>query len=156
MAAQETIPTIATVGLSAGDRARLEAIGHALEARVRHVGSALEEGVLDELAALRPSIVVSFEEYPNSAAPLALMDLGAVLVGRPNPRTAWEVLDGFNALLVETGSHDAVTRALRDLVEDAEVRVELGTNGRESARFHHSVNADEFVAQLESIARTPV
>lgn len=153
---EEVVRTIATVGMSAADRRRLETIGHGLEARVRHVGSALGDGVLDELAALRPSVVVSFEEYPNSAAPLALMDLGAAFVGRPNPRTAWEVLDGFNALLVDTASDDAVTRALRDLVEDAAVRAELARNGRESARFHHSANADEFAAQLESIARTPV
>ncbi|GIT81022.1 hypothetical protein LLS1_26910 [Leifsonia sp. LS1] len=155
-APEHPIARLISVGFSARDRARLERIAYGLEASIRHVDSALDTGAIERIAAERPTAVISDEEYPNSAAPLALMGIGAVYVGRANPRTAWEVLDGYNALLVDTASDDALRRALRDIVDDAQVRKELAANGWASNDHHHRRTAADLADALSSIARRAV
>jgi len=151
----DAAPLIATVGLSHGDRSRVDREVLSRSGRTEHFDP-LDPAVLQRLAASSPSVVVSFEEHANSLAPLAMMALGAAYVGRPNPRTAWEVLDGYNALLVDPSSADGVGRALEDLMGDEDVRVELAANGRDTAERFAGVNAVEMMSALNSIARIAV
>lgn len=151
----DPIPLVVTVGMAQRDRTRLEREVLRRHGRVDHVDR-LDAAGLERLAAAGPSVIVSLEEYPNSLAPLAMMSLGAAYVGRPNPRTNWEVLDGYNALLVDPSSHAAVDRALDDLLGDQSVRAELGANARDTAQRFARVNADEMLSALRSIARTAV
>ncbi len=153
---EHAVAQLLSVGFSERDRARLERIAHELEASIRHVDTALDVGAIERIAEQRPTAVISNEEYANSAAPLALMGLGAAYVGRPNPRTAWEVLDGYNALVVDTASDEAVARALRDIVEDPRVREELASNGWASGEHHHRQAAADLADALSSIARRAV
>lgn len=149
------VPLIATVALSPQDRRRLDREVLGRNGRVEHFNR-LDEGELERLAAARPSVVVSFAEHPSSLAPLAMMSLGAAYVGRPNPRTSWEVLDGYNAILIDPTSRSALGRALDDLMGDEGVRAELAANALDSARRFAGINADEMLSALQSIARTPV
>jgi hypothetical protein len=84
------------------------------------------------------------------------MATGAAYNGTPNPRTAWEVLDGYNALLVDRHSDEAIGRALDDVLGDIAIRSELARNGRRSARRAAELAAAELPGVLRSIARVPV
>ncbi len=150
------VPLVVTVGLDPRQRARLDALVYSRDARLQHV--AHDDVVADpsRIAALRPAVVVSLEEHTHSAVPLLLMGLGGAYVGTPNPRTTWEVLDGYNALLVDPHSDEALGRALDDLLGDEANRAELAANGRRSGERAAALASSELLGALQSIARVPV
>lgn len=150
------VPLVVAVGLDEGDRARLDAIVYGKEARLHHIADVDAPDLLERVRELRPAAVVALSEFPNSLVPLSLMATGAAYIGTPNPRTAWEVLDGYNALLVDRGSDEAIGRALDDVLDDAGVRAELARNGRRSAARAAELAAAELPDVLRSIARVPV
>lgn len=146
---------VVTIGADETARATVDRIAAGAGARVEHRDS--EPATGDELAALRdagPRAVVSFVEADNSLVPLALMSTGAVLIARPNPRTTFEVLDGYNALLFT--DLDGLSRSLFDVLDDDAVHAEVSANGLESARRHASAAPHEVARALRSIAETNV
>ncbi|MFE4469952.1 glycosyltransferase [Leifsonia sp. NPDC056824] len=150
------VPLIVTVGLDAAGRARLDGLVYARGARVEHLTEADVVEDAARLAALRPAVVIALGEFAHSAVPLSLMAAGGAFVGAANPRTTWEVLDGYNALLVDPGSDEALGRALDDLLGDATHRAELAANGRRSAERAAALAPQELLGALRSIARVPV
>ncbi|RDV45524.1 hypothetical protein DOE76_06750 [Leifsonia sp. ku-ls] len=153
---QPGVALVVAVGLGEADRARIDALVYGREARVHHIADADAADLLEQVRELRPAAVLTLDEYPNSLVPLALMAAGAAYIGTPNPRTSWEVLDGYNALLVDRHSDEAIGRALDDVLGDAEVRAELARNGRRSAVRAAQLAAAELPDVLRSIARVPV
>ncbi|MDN4598397.1 glycosyltransferase [Leifsonia virtsii] len=154
--AAAAVPLVVTVGLDASARLELDRAVHQRDARVQHLADAQAADLSERVRELRPSVVVTFEEFPNSLVPLSLMATGAAYVGRPNPRTSWEVLDGYNALLVDPADGAALGRALDDLLGDDDVRSELAANGRRSAERAAALTGEELAASLRSIARVSV
>lgn len=149
-------PVVVAVALGEQDRARIEAIVRGSGARLHHIPDADAADLPERVRELRPAAVIALEEFPNSLTPLALMGTGAAYIGTPNPRTSWEVLDGYNALLVDPGSDEAIARALEDVLGDPEVRAELTRNGRRSAVRAAELAAAELPGVLRSIARVSV
>jgi glycosyltransferase involved in cell wall biosynthesis len=145
-----------TVGLDASTRLELDRAVHQRDARIQHLADAQAADLSERVRELRPSVVVTFDEFPNSLVPLSLMATGAAYVGRPNPRTSWEVLDGYNALLLDPADGAALGRALDDLLGDDDVRSELAANGRRSAERAAALTGAELAAALRSIARVSV
>ena len=146
---------VVTIGADETARATVDRIAVGAGARVEHRDCEPTTG--EELAALRdagPRAVVSFVEADNSLVPLALMSTGAVLIARPNPRTTFEVLDGYNALLFT--DLDGLSRSLFDVLDDDAVHAEVSANGLESARRHASAAPHEVARALRSIAETNV
>lgn len=146
---------VVTIGADETARATVDRIAAGAGARVEHRDCEPTTG--EELAALRdagPRAVVSFVEADNSLVPLALMSTGAVLIARPNPRTTFEVLDGYNALLFT--DLDGLSRSLFDVLDDDAVHAEVSANGLESARRHASAAPHEVARALRSIAETNV
>lgn len=150
------IPLVVAVGLDAGERERIDNLVYAREARVEHLADAEAADIAERVAALNPAVVIALGEFPNSLLPLSLMACGGAYIGTPNPRTSWEVLDGYNALLVDRGADEAIGRALDDLLDDVAVRRELAMNGRRSAERAAALAAEELPDVLRSIARVSV
>ena len=84
--------------------------------------------------------------------PLRFMSTGAAMVGRPSDRLRYEVMDGYNALLVDDVA--ALTRALDSVLGDGAVRAELGENGRTTAERVHAQVAPAMSRAVEATAAT--
>lgn len=93
----------------------------------------IDRAVLDAVAAAEPRVVVCFMAFEHALAPLALAGLGGAFVGAPSIGAAHEVMDGYNALLVDPERPDRVLSALRDLLERDDVVDELEANARRTA-----------------------
>lgn len=146
---------VVTIGADAEGRATVDRIAGAAGARVEHrdaVPSTRAE--LEALQDAAPRAVVSFGEADNSLVPLALMSTGAAFLARPNPRTTFEVLDGYNALLFT--DLEGLARSLFDVLDDDDVLAEVSGNGLESARRHAAAAPHEVARALRSAAETNV
>jgi hypothetical protein len=111
---------------------------------------------LGEIAASSPRVVIALAEYDSSLTPLALMAMGAAYVGRLNDKTRYEVLDGYNSLLVDPSSTTAVSTAIGDLFDDDRVWRDLAANGRATTERLHALNAREMSRILAGIADNAV
>jgi hypothetical protein len=151
-----TVPRVVSVGLAAAQRADLDQIVHAHGGETTHVGEDLDRAQLETIAGLGPRAIVTSAEWPNSLAPLALMSTGGVLVGRANEKTRYEVLDGYNALLIDPSDTSRLGQTLADLLSDEQMWSELRGNGLASAQKAYAACTPALVAALGSIAVTPV
>jgi GT2 family glycosyltransferase len=115
-----------------------------------------DAALVERMRAALPRVVVSWQEYQHSLAPLALMATGAAFVGRHNDRTKYEVLDGYNALLVAPGSLSATMAAVNDVMNDEDVWKQLTDNGRASAERAGEQNAHDMDRVLRSIAESSI
>ena len=148
---------VVTVGLDASTRAAVDAAAARHSAPVRHFDETEPTGAtLAEINALAPRVVVALAEYDTSLTPLALMGVGAAFVGRLNDKTRYEVLDGYNSLLVDPASAPAIRTAIDDLFGDDRVWRDLGANGRGTAERLHDLNAREMSRILATIADSAV
>lgn len=149
--------TILAVGAQKAQQQLLDQFAKEHALQVIHCTEAdLSDTKIAALRAERPRAVVSFLQSSNSLAGLALMSIGAGYVGYMNDKTRYEVLDGYNALLVNPGDDAAMLRSLQDVVTDDQVWQELRRNGHETAARYASNNAVQFVGAIEAIARTAV
>ncbi len=59
------------------------------------------------------------------------------------------VRDGYNGLLIEPRERKALSKALRTLIDDEELRLTMGRNGRESAkREFDNVSSCQQIARI--------
>lgn len=110
---------------------------------------------LVELQSICPRAVVLLSQQSNSLLPLSLMSLGGAFISVINDKTRYEVLDGYNALLVEPGNAESIDKPLGDILDDA-VWKQLRENGFATAQRYASMNAQQMKSTIESIARTAV
>lgn len=110
---------------------------------------------LAELRKLRPRAVALLSQQSNSLLPLALMSLGGGFISVINDTTRYEVLDGYNALLIEPSDITSIAKPLGDILDD-EVWKQLRENGFNTAHRYASSNAQQMKSTIESIARTAV
>jgi GT2 family glycosyltransferase len=149
--------SVVTVGLTATARATVDAVARELAVPVLHVDDVEPSAAtLGEIAASSPRVVIALAEYDSSLTPLALMAMGAAYVGRLNDKTRYEVLDGYNSLLVDPSSTTAVSTAIGDLFDDDRVWRDLAANGRATAERLHALNAREMSRILAGIADNAV
>ncbi|MFC0036940.1 glycosyltransferase [Actinomadura rayongensis] len=82
------------------------------------------------------------------------MARGLPVVTTPNPAAAKLVEEAGAGFVVPYGDPEAVADAVRKLHNDAELRADLGKRGHETAlaRYHWPIQAESFVAHLESWA----
>jgi GT2 family glycosyltransferase len=147
--------SIATVGLSASGRAAVDALASERKVAVLHLDDAEPDAAaLAGLRAFRPCVVVAPGRYDTSLTPLALMGLGAAFVGRIDDKTRFEVLDGYNSLLVADESD--IRRAVGDILDDDAVWRELSGNGRLTAERLHELNGPEMSRIIHGIAANAV
>lgn len=110
---------------------------------------------LAELYELSPRAVVLLSQQPNSLLPLTLMSLGGGFISVINDKTRYEVLDGYNALLIEPGDVISIDKPLEDILDD-NVWKQLRENGFNTAQRYALSNAQQMKSTIESIARTAV
>lgn len=110
---------------------------------------------LAELYKLSPRAVVLLSQQPNSLLPLTLMSLGGGFISVINDKTRYEVLDGYNALLIEPGDVASIDKPLEDILDD-NVWKQLRENGFNTAQRYALSNAQQMKSTIESIARTAV
>jgi len=89
----------------------------------------VDDAVVERLRELRPRVLVCLTAFATSLEPLVLMSLGAAFVGVPNDKTAFEVMDGFNALLVAPDDTATLIERVRGLLEDEAAYAGLRQNG---------------------------
>jgi hypothetical protein len=148
---------VATVGLDAATRAGVDSVAAELSIPVLHVDEVEPAAAtLADIAAFAPRVIVALAEYDTSLTPLALMGLGAAYVGRINDKTKFEVLDGFNSLLLGASTPSGVRTALRDILDDDTVWRDLSANGRATAERLHDLNGRGMSRILADIADTAV
>lgn len=97
-------------------------------ARIDYVEYPAGPDQLRELVTAGPRAIICLAEFSSSLEPLLLMACGAALIARAQPQTHHEVLDGYNALLVEDGSMSGALDSV--LSDDDGVRAQLAANGR--------------------------
>jgi GT2 family glycosyltransferase len=115
-----------------------------------------DAALLSSIREADPRVVVTWHEYQHSLDALVLMASGAVLVGPHNERTKYEVLDGYNALLVAPGSIGATRTAVKDVMSDRDVWQQLTDNGRASGETASTLNAHDMDRVLRSIAESSI
>lgn len=115
----------------------------------------IDDKKIAELREIRPRVVALMSQQSNSLLPLALMSLGGAFISIINDKTRYEVLDGYNALLVNPGDVAAVSKALEDAM-DNEVWSQLRQNGYDTAYRFAVSNVQQISSAVESIARTAV
>jgi hypothetical protein len=149
--------SVATVGLDGATRRIVDAFAAERELRVLHVEEIEPAAAtLAEISAFAPRVVVALAEYDSSLTPLALMGVGAAYVGRINDKTKFEVLDGYNSLLLGAASESGIRKALDDILDDDSVWRELSANGRDTAERIHDLNGREMSRIIANIADTAV
>ncbi|MCU1406734.1 MAG: hypothetical protein JWQ43_3037, partial [Glaciihabitans sp.] len=152
-------PVVATVGLSPELRTALGAITRRLGVELRHFDAAdgsVPLSIVEQLRNIHPRAIVSLVEFDSALSPLALMSLGAAFIGRLNDKTRYEVLDGYNALLVAPGAVDDLERALAAVMTDDCIATELAGNGFETAERFAQLNPRAMSLALVDIAQTSV
>jgi len=150
------VPCVVTVGLDADQRRRLDSLVYRHDARLEHLTESDAINDRGRLHGLRPAVVLALAEFENSLVPLTLMSVGAAYVGVANPRTSWEVLDGYNAIVMDHASDESIDRVLVDLLSDEDARSQLAENGRRSATRAADLAHSELAGVLRSIARVSV
>jgi GT2 family glycosyltransferase len=141
-----------TIGATSDERARVDSVVRSPE-RVVHLDRfPADRAALGDLRDRRPRAIVSFVEAENSLVPLALMSVGAAYLSRANPRTTYEVLDGYNALLFD--QLDGLSKSLSTVLENDEVHRELAGNGELSAARVAESARHGIARALRSIAET--
>lgn len=123
-------------------------------AGVLHIRGPVSLDDLGAVDAAQPKVIVSSARDENSLIALRLMSTGAAFVARISDRLRYEVMDGYNALLVD--GPDAVSLALESVLGDAAVRDELGANGRATAERVHAQNAPSMARAIEASAALAV
>lgn len=118
--------------------------------------SSVDRREIEHLRSLDPRAVVMMSESQNSLLGLAMMSIGGGLVGLTNDKTRYEILDGYNALLVAPGDMSAIEKSLSDILTDDTVWRELRDNGYETALRFSKLNGKQIASTLETIARTAV
>lgn len=108
--------------------------------------------LLEEIRRLNPRAVVSFAHHEHSLEPFALMSLGAAYLGIINPKTGYEILDGYNALLFDRPDLARLAQFLEDVLTDDAVHAELAANGYRSASVSYESNARQVHRALLDIA----
>jgi GT2 family glycosyltransferase len=118
----------------------------------------ISRAAIERLSAVRPLAVVALTPYENSLEPLSLMALGGAFVGLINDKTKFEVLDGYNALLVgaDGAESGALRKALEDIATMESVATELRDNGHRTAERFARMAGSELLAALHTIARVSV
>lgn len=89
--------------------------------------------IRERLVDVRPRVIVAMHEYDTSFPLLTLQALGVALVARADERIRYEIMDGFNALLVRDGNLTDLRRAVTDILDDAHVWRELRDNGLQTS-----------------------
>ena len=117
---------------------------------VTHMRGRLGRSELRSATDAGPIAVAYAERDENPLIPLHLMSTGAAVVARPSDRLRYEVMDGFNALLVEDAP--ALAAALESVLGDRAIRDELGNNGRMTAQRVHAQVAPAMARAVEATA----
>jgi len=112
--------------------------------------------ILAQLVKSRPRVIVATASYENSLPLLSLMATGAAIVARHDEKLRYEILDGFNALLVADDSSSELLRAVTDIMTDDLIWKELGDNGRATAERLLWLNTNEMSRSLSAIAANAV
>lgn len=148
---------IVTLGASVAERACVDTYARQNSFLVKHFDTSdPTEGVLAEIAESLPRAIVATEDYQNSLALLSLMSTGAAVIARHNEKLRYEILDGYNVLLIEPGSCTDLVRALTDIMTDDAIKQELGNNGRAAAERLLKANTADMSRALFAIAANAV
>ncbi len=133
------------------DRPRIEELVVSLG--LQHVvftGAVPQDEVPSHLAAMDVATVVDPGTGSFHYSPLKLKEYlacGRAVVAPASGQVSRYVEDGTHALLVPAGDAQALTRALRRLVDDPQLRASLGTSGnalvRETGTWMHQLRAVE-------------
>lgn len=115
-----------------------------------HIRGPVGLAEIDAVDAARPAVIVYAGRDEHPLVPLRLMSTGAAMAGRPSDRLRYEIMDGYNALLVD--DVDALAGALDSLLNDATARAELGENGRMTAERVHTQAARAMSRAVEATA----
>ena len=107
--------------------------------------------MLRTVQALRPRAIVDLTDYVTSLVPLALMSMGAVFVGRTTFKNRYEVLDGYNCLLVEPTLDDQVDRTVEDAFGDQAVFESIRRNGHLSAQHLTDIATERMLGALDDM-----
>jgi GT2 family glycosyltransferase len=113
---------------------------------------------IERLSEVRPLAVIALSAYENSLEPLSLMALGGAFVGLLNDKTKFEVLDGYNALLVggDAVESGALGKVIEDIATIDSVASELRINGHSTAERFARIAGSELLSALGTIARVSV
>lgn len=145
----------ATLGLDDDTRSWVDSVLGPLGATALHLKSAVPSpSELELLAQTKPVGVVALSAYPNALVPLALMATGAALIAIVNDKTRYEVLDGYNSLLVSGSDRNQLKGAIEDITNDPQVAKELSDNGFKTATRFADANGPKMLSLLKSIAIT--
>jgi GT2 family glycosyltransferase len=148
---------IVTLAASDAVRKLIDGIAAGVGVSATHFDSVeVTAELVSEMIATKPRVVVALDEFDTSLIPLSLMGLGAVFVGRHNDKTRYEVLDGYNVMLVNPTVLDEVRQAVACSISDETVWRELSGNGRRTAERIYGLNAIEMSRTLVDIARNAV
>lgn len=147
---------VVTIGADAATRSTTERVAERAGATVVHRTDAPDSAqALAELRAIGARAIIAIGEPVNSLTPLALMSLGAAYIGRQDERTGYEVLDGYNALLLP-GDGSGLESALHDVLTIDAVYTELRENGHSTAVHHADLAGAALSRAFASIADTSV
>lgn len=110
---------------------------------------------VEKLRKKNPRAIVVLSIQANSLLSLSLMSIGGAYIGVVNDKTRYEVMDGYNALLINPDDMAALDKSLGDIADD-QVWSDLRNNGHASAHRFASMNSQQMQNVIESIARTAV
>lgn len=148
---------IVTLGATAEERDLVDTYAQENSFVARHFEAAdPTETVLAEISTTSPRAIVATPDYQNSLAVLALMSTGAAVISRHNDKLRYEILDGYNVLLVEPGSRSDLVRALTDIMTDDAIKQELSENGLATTERLLETNTVEMSRALFAIAANAV
>lgn len=148
---------IVSVGCSDLERSAIDDFATKHEVAVHHIDTASPtKDVLQRILSLKPRCIVATGKYENSLAPLRLMSTGAAVIARRNEQLRYEILDGYNTLVVTEDSASDIHRALTDIMTDDDVWRELGANGLSTARRLLELNTAEASRAFNEIATNAV
>ncbi|MEL4319010.1 glycosyltransferase family 2 protein [Leifsonia sp. YIM 134122] len=147
---------VVTIGADATVRSTVDRLAAEVGATVEHRAEAPDSAeALAELRLVGARAIVSLGEPVNSLVPIALMSLGAAYIGRQDERTGYEVLDGYNALLLPADG-SGLEDALRSVLTIDAVHVELRENGHATAVHYAELSGRSLSRAFASIADTSV
>lgn len=110
---------------------------------------------IEMLRKRNPRAVIVLSIQANSLLPLSLMSIGGAYIGVVNDITRYEVMDGYNALLINPDDMAALDKSLGDIADD-QVWNELRNNGHASAYRFATTSSQQMQSTIESIARTAI
>lgn len=132
--------TFAMVGSDEGEGASVRSLTESVSTpgRLRLEGALPPERVLDRLRDCDVLVLPSVDE------PFGMIVVEAMSVGRPVVITDSCALASFVSeheagIVVPSDDPEALERAVRSLIDDAELRNEMGARGRDAVRIHFSM-----------------